>query len=295
MTMHLSFLRRTSVGPASFTVKDLKLGARTSTILITLTQDESREEVMAIVTQSNLRTEAGPSFSTSWTLAPPSPPVSLPALTSFRPVKPGRQGTGDDENWVEQTQMPFSDFRRASKQVRWFFPRKGQSHASTVDQWIKLTVPGQRFREEDLGFVADTFPQILEAYRSGNDDEYDAADKEENMNRGPVEASKQSGAKNRTSTQARGTGAFWYPTVLLNLDVKKALPIEGVEWLFVRIRAKQIKGGRFDLEVIIMDEVGELVALSHHVCLAVDASRNLAKRGAKTKEKGGEARRDSRL
>jgi len=36
--------------------------------------------------------------------------------------------------------------------------------------------------------------------------------------------------------------------------------------------------GRMDLEVVIMDGAGELVALSQHVCLIVGADRNLAKR-----------------
>ena len=82
----------------------------------------------------------------------------------------------------------------------------------------------------------------------------------------------------KQEARRNGQAAFWYPTVLLNLDVKKALPQEGVKWLFVRVRAKQIKNGRYDLEVIIMDEHNDIVALSHHVCLAVPASRNLAKR-----------------
>jgi hypothetical protein len=28
---------------------------------------------------------------------------------------------------------------------------------------------------------------------------------------------------------------FWYPTLLLNIDVKKSLPEEGCDWLFVRV------------------------------------------------------------
>jgi hypothetical protein len=66
--------------------------------------------------------------------------------------------------------------------------------------------------------------------------------------------------------------------VLLNLDVKKSLPEGGVEWLFVRVATKQIKNGRMDLEITILDEAGEIVALSHHVALAVPAERNIAKR-----------------
>jgi len=81
-----------------------------------------------------------------------------------------------------------------------------------------------------------------------------------------------------TEDKIRRVKGFWYPTVSLSLDIKKALPPEGVEWLFARVRAKQVKNGRYDLEVIIMDETGELVALSNHVVMVMDASRNLAKR-----------------
>jgi len=70
--------------------------------------------------------------------------------------------------------------------------------------------------------------------------------------------------------------------VLLNLDFKKVIPAEGLDWLFVRVAAKQIKNGRMDLEIIIMDAEGDIVALSHHVALALSADRNLAERnGAK--------------
>ena len=48
MSMHLSFLRRTEVGPAVFKVLDVKLGARTSIVHITLSQQD-REEVVAYV------------------------------------------------------------------------------------------------------------------------------------------------------------------------------------------------------------------------------------------------------
>jgi hypothetical protein len=76
---------------------------------------------------------------------------------------------------------------------------------------------------------------------------------------------------------------FWYPTVLLNLDIKKSLPEEGVDWLFVRVTTKQIKNGRMDLEIVILDEGGEIVALSHHVALAVGSERNVAERKTSVK------------
>src|ERR1700761_834478 len=46
INLHLQFLRRTSVGPALFTVQDVKLGARISNLHITLSQkqDPTKED-----------------------------------------------------------------------------------------------------------------------------------------------------------------------------------------------------------------------------------------------------------
>ncbi|KAJ2966894.1 hypothetical protein NUW58_g10560 [Xylaria curta] len=73
---------------------------------------------------------------------------------------------------------------------------------------------------------------------------------------------------------------LWYPTLVLNLDVKKALPPEGAEWLHVRVHSKHIENGRFDYEAVVSDQAGNIVALSHHVAMVVDGSRNVAARGA---------------
>jgi len=66
--------------------------------------------------------------------------------------------------------------------------------------------------------------------------------------------------------------------VLLNLDFKKVIPDEGLEWLFVRVAAKQIRNGRMDLEIVILDAEGDIIALSHHVALALSSDRNIAER-----------------
>ncbi len=89
---------------------------------------------------------------------------------------------------------------------------------------------------------------------------------------------KHSMSEQRKLIKESGFRQMWYPTVLLNLDVKKALPVEGARWLFVRLEAKRIKNGRYDLEVMAFDVEGELVAVSNHVVFAVSAERNLAER-----------------
>jgi acyl-CoA thioesterase len=71
---------------------------------------------------------------------------------------------------------------------------------------------------------------------------------------------------------------FWYPTVTLNVDMKKHLPAGGVEWLYSRVVTKVVRDGRTDLEVTVLDEAGEVIALSTQVGLAVSASRNVGTR-----------------
>jgi len=107
--------------------------------------------------------------------------------------------------------------------------------------------------------VADMFPQVVEGYREEED---------------PYLVRTRGAPKD----DSRRWSKYWYPTVVMNVDVKKALPEEGVRWLFCRSMAKQIKNGRLDLEVVVLDSSGELIALSHHVCLVVSAGRNLAAR-----------------
>jgi hypothetical protein len=248
LTIHLEFPRRTEIGPATFTVKDVKLGRQTSTIHVTLSQD-GRDEVLAYITQSNIAQETGVSFDTGWAPNPaPYPHLDLAGLKD-----------GTDPFWAEQTTIPFPAFRKATNRVRFFFPRAGQKLRSLGDHWL-LFRNGERFTQHSLGFVADMFPQIVEAFTQASDP-YHVTD--------------------AFTGEKKPLARFWYPTVVLNLDIKKALPEEGVEWLFVRNRSKMIKNGRLDIEVVILDQWGELVALSHHVTLVLGVERNMAERSRK--------------
>ncbi|MCJ1405617.1 hypothetical protein MMC11_008845 [Xylographa trunciseda] len=247
MTIYLTFLRRTSTGPATFAVKDVKLGRQTSTIHVSLTQGSGREEVVGYITHTNIATEAGISLPTNWSLLPAPYPAKVPLLNA-----------NHEELWRNYSEMPFLSFRKASAKIDIFIPRKGQLDHSIADEWIRFR-NGEQFTMNSLGYVADAFPQIVESFREH--------------------------AQDSIPWQHR-KGKMWYPTVLLNLEIKKILPPEGVEWLFVRVRAKQIRNGRMDLEVVIVDDGGELVALSQHVCLIVGADRNLAERRDVNRDNG---------
>lgn len=147
--------------------------------------------------------------------------------------------TDSDPNWM-WSEVPFAKFRKATAQVKFFLPRAGSVRPNIVDEWICWS-NGTNFTDTSIGFVADMFPQIVENFKNS-------------------------------------TKAFWYPTLLLNLDIKKALPAEGVKWLNVRAELKQVKNGRMDLGIWVRDAAGELVALSNHVGFVLDASRNTAAR-----------------
>lgn len=260
ITLHLDFLRRTQVGLATFKVKDVKLGRQTSIVHVTLSQD-GREEVVGYITNSNILKEEGVSYPTAWSLTPAPLPADVSKFES-----------NSDVNWAERKQWPFADFRKATQQIRSWFPRKGQPKQSITDEWLCLR-NGENWTNESIGDVVDTFPQVIESYLM-DEDPYS------------IEMEQRFSAKEQEQYM-KGNPGFWYPTLLLNLDVKKALPEEGVKWLFVRLQTKQIKNGRFDLEIVVLDEGGDLVALSHHVCLAVSSARNLA---ARRKAEAGESK-----
>ncbi|KAG9199312.1 hypothetical protein G6514_008659 [Epicoccum nigrum] len=155
------------------------------------------------------------------------------------PVDLTKLESGADALW-SQIEVPFAKFRKATAQVNFYLPRAGGVRPNIVDEWICWS-NGQNFTQSSIGFVSDMFPQIVENFKDTNK-------------------------------------AFWYPTLLLNLDIKKALPAEGVKWLNVRAELKQVRNGRMDLGIWVRDAAGELVALSNHVGFVLDASRNLAAR-----------------
>ena len=255
VSLHLDFLRRTDLGPAIFKVKDVKFG-RTTTIVHVMLYQNGSEEVVGYITNSNIDKETGLSFETSWELHPRPPPLSnLSCLEA-----------DIDTNWGERREWPFSDFRTAATKVRAWFPRNGHHSKTCLDMWFCFRDPQSRFTNESLGFICDTFPQLIESNVIGWDIYGLEFERKYDM------------GEQRKLIKESGFQQMWYPTLLLNLDVKKALPEEGVRFLFSRVQTKQVKNGRYDLEVVLMDAEGDLVALSHHVVYAVSADRNTAGR-----------------
>ncbi|CRK16589.1 hypothetical protein BN1708_002848, partial [Verticillium longisporum] len=141
---------------------------------------------------------------------------------------------------------------RSNDNLQCFFPttapRRGQE-----DVWLRLA-SGERLTNAVLAYIVDSMPYLVEGWRPAADE---------------------------PQTPYRTDDVWWYPTLVLNLDIKRGLPAEGVEWLFMRTMAREIRNGRFDLEVTILDEQGNLVALASHVNMILSMARNMKKRTEK--------------
>lgn len=265
--MQLSFLRRTAVGLAALEVEDVKLGARTSTIHIKLLQpsekqkDKMEVKVAGYITVSPPSAEVGISASTGYKTYPVPPPGSLAHgdvnLSSLAQ-------TGRDGAWIK-LDPPFPEFRRAAAQIELYGPGDGQVQQQSkkcmaIDQWARFRPNGDvngRWTDSTIPYLIDMFPMALDGLDT---------------------MSATAAAKAKGESVAEKTAKFWYPTVTLNVDMKKHLPAEGVEWLYSRVVTKAVRDGRTDLDVTVLDEKGEVVALGTQVGLVVSASRNVGSR-----------------
>ncbi len=117
------------------------------------------------------------------------------------------------------------------------------------------------FTTETLGYVADCWHRIPEnalPYATWN-------------NTSIVSASHQRAEGLLADTEiGRDPSTYWYPTLILSLEIKSLLPPGGVQWLFVRAQVKEVKHGRMDAEVMVFDQGMGLVALSHQTCLVIE-------------------------
>lgn len=261
IAMQMNFLRRTNVGRATLIVKDAKLGARTSTIHVTLSQGEPDQDekptdrVVGYITVSDPVSEVGLTASSDWTLYPPPPSTRPPEIKETESTESAHSNTDGNSPWVLMKD-PFSGFRHVMAHHILYGPLKEHRRRNVGDQWARFHPRGPkggpaRWTTDSMVLLTDIFPHMLTGL--------DAA-----------------AAPSRTGSDGKGskTPPFWYPTVTLNVDFKRRLPPEGEEWLYSRIILKDVRNGRTDIEVIMMNERGEIVALANQIGLVVSASRN---------------------
>ncbi|KMK62683.1 hypothetical protein Y699_05066 [Aspergillus fumigatus Z5] len=272
--MQLSFLRRTVVGPAVLSVQDIKIGARISTIHVTLSQrpdrprtadgkDDLEVKVVGYITVSPPDMEEGPIRKGTWGLSPP--PVSG-SLANGSVNLEALAATGKDGAWMRLPRPPPG--LTAPQNLEIYAPRPQgpmtleSRQKQVVDQWTRFKPGGNtvaRWSNEAVMFLADMFPAALDRMGAMETSRLLAM---EGVQEGELQGN------------AHDKGAFWYPTVTLNIDLRTRIPPEGVEWLQSRVVTRMLRGSRADLDIVILDPQGELIALSTQVALVVNASRN---------------------
>ncbi|KAL9117372.1 MAG: hypothetical protein Q9187_006093 [Circinaria calcarea] len=237
------FLRPASVGKAVVEIKEVKLGANISTVHFSLIQND-KERIVGYASNMNLDSEKGISYPTPHALSPEPAPVNIVEL-----------GDGTDPNWVG-FRIPWhpASFLKPITHFQCFLPVQAPPQKTITDVWMTFASPEERFTTEMLGSIADHWHRMPENYRPKSV-----------WNSAVLPVNALQAAAQGIQMTAYST-SFGYPTLSLHMEVKKVLPPQGAKWLFMRARTTEIKNGRFDAEVIIMDEKLELVALSHQVC-----------------------------
>ena len=240
-TVHYRFLEASNAGPISIVIQDTKLGKNISTVHFTASQNNSIK-VVGYATQFNATARLNTGFTY------PTPPLisPLPALVDF-----AKLASNTDPNWIVHfTPYHPSHKTKSQTQCRFALPRHGMPSSTISDGWIAPIQPGERFTNVSLSWLADQWPQGVPDYEPENAKREDY------------------GLLNNPNGIWKAN--MWYPTLTMDVELKKPLPEEGVEWVFVRSRARMIKDGRMGLEVWIFDQGMDVVAISHHVCFVVE-------------------------
>lgn len=279
LTAHFEYPNRTAVGCAIVVVEDIKLNGQLSTLHLTLWQGgllsqapwvtlSSRRTVLAYTTHTDLRTFTGITLPTGYE-ATPAAELPFP-MPDFEVLKT----KSADDAW-EQAKLPQSSaFLRSLCNWTFYLPRGGPLTPGVLDMWIRFA-SGERITQAALPYVVDSFPYNLHTFL--------AAPELRKLLLNPPRDDTEISKVKEVREQDKQRASLWFPTVVMNLEAKTALPEEGVEWLAVRVTSKQIKDGRFDLDVLVRDVDGEVVALSHHVAMVLSIERNLRKKRSSVK------------
>lgn len=280
LTAHVEYPGRTEAGPAIVVIDDVKLGKQLSTLHLTLwqggllssppwiTPSVSRRTVLAYTTRMDQQSFTGMTMPTAFEA---SPAAKFPPLPDFAKLK----AEGVDDGWEESRLPEFAAaVQRSLGNWRFFMPRGEPLVPGYVDIWM-CRANGERITQRVIPYVVDAFPFNLHSFTM--DPELRKLLEVEGA------PEKKEAARPGDAHGARGRASLWFPTVVMNLEVKMALPEDGVEWLASRITSKQMKDGKFDLDVQVRDLDGDLVALSHHVAMILEIERNTSKRKGSTK------------
>ena len=214
------------------------------------------------------------SVPTQWQLFPPPTPATIRSLES-----------DEDPDWISW-RTPYSaiSYRGDQPYIQFAIPVKRLS-LNTIDQWVtpdwldKASPDGPVRTNEMVHFVLDNCMPVLNDLMGSSHGRllYDLVV-----------------AAGRAQREARRTGRsdeIWgegldessmFPyiisTMAIATEIKNLLPDEGVKRMFMMVTAKSLKDSRMDLDITMLDEGGELMALGHQLVQVVPIEFKKVKR-----------------
>lgn len=257
LTLHLEFLRACERRESTITITELKVGKQTSTLQLQLSQG-GQTKVVALATSINLD-NPGPAAATAWRLHPPPQPT--PDFEAVLARKP-------DAHWLPAHLVgEVIPFTRRQLVLN---PRNGFPVDGICDAWNTFQ-DDERMDATYLALMTDCIPSMSDTLlRNGG--LYDAR-------RGFAQI--EQWAKEHPGVPAELTNSLkeaiqtpiFNNTVTLDIEFKRKLPKEGVQWTFTRAESRMLKGGRLDLDVTICDQNMDLLCIARQTILVLDARR----------------------
>ena len=176
-----------------------------------------------------------------------------------------------DPNWVSYLTLSPTSLRRAQSYVKYYVPIKSQS-PNYIDQWVTPgwldgdAANGAVWTNELIHFAIDNcLPNLNDLISIGERGDF-------------YEAIVRAGLAQRQARLDRKDDRIWgrgltdsdlspwiVSTIASTTEVKKQLLEQGTKWLFMRVTTKSLLDDRMDYDIVLTDENGELIALSHHV------------------------------
>lgn len=223
-------------------------------------------------------------------------------LTPCRPMDLQMLEMDLDTEWISyQTAFHRDGFRRAHSYVRTFIPKSWPSNIKFTEQWI---LPGwdclpqgscvarneqdkARWTTEMIQFAIDMSFPVQENFFPQTDRlpmgsiaatlEFAEAQKKARVQGNPNWRELELDGSRKPITQTV------HVTLSMSTEIKRNLPPEGVRWLYLRTEAKNITGGRMDLEILLCDENMDLIAISQHVAHIIPSAQKQEKGGKGSK------------
>lgn len=185
-------------------------------------------------------------------LSPPPAPVDLVKLEQ-----------NIDRNWIRY-HIPYNKNSGAIPETHWYrhFDRNGPSDPRVHDCWWCFADPDSRICNSIIPYLADIHLRMVYNFEETSDFSYAAmVRRAERSVNGSV----------RQEDLEEVVMTLWPATQSIHLEIVRQLPPAGIKWVFQRAEAKAMNEGKLVVEVTILDEKMELIAIGQTVDLIIPA------------------------